>query len=550
MKKFKFLLLSSCILGGVTFAQSSQAQEVGPIIQKGAYNATSRSFDVTVREASNGKAIKTVDVAVWSEENGQDDIKWYSSSAISQGQTSVRFNLANHSNRAGNYNTHAYVTFADGKKTGYVLENTKVDPTHPKITLGGGNVSLTSEVNAPSNGHLMTAIWSEENGQDDIKWYTTDGNGLASAPLANHKGYGTYQAHTYLHQNGKMTPVAIQSFLIDRPNISTQVVQVSDKIYDVMISNVPDYISTIWVPTWSDVNGQDDVKWYQAQKIGTNTYKQRIHLENHGYDFGHYSVHVYGENTLLGKKEGYAVTPGFQVSSISGLENPQVSFSSSGTNQFTVSVAETLMSKKVTALKLQVSSRTNAQLSQQFETKSVGYGKASIAVNLATLTNTADRFGLVATVLYSDNSSTNFPLSDQNFVPQVQTQVTSQPAKPRITAYINEANTYPVGQCTWGVKELAPWIPNWLGNATGWAVNARAKGFSIGNTPKVGSIVVWPNEAGGYGHVAYVTHVESATRIQVKEANYAGKQYIGNFRGWFNPLASYWGGSVSYIYPD
>ena len=50
--------------------------------------------------------------------------------------------------------------------------------------------------------------------------------------------------------------------------------------------------------------------------------------------------------------------------------------------------------------------------------------------------------------------------------------------------------------------------------------------------------------------MAYVTHVESATRIQVKEANYAGKQYIGNFRGWFNPLASYWGGSVSYIYPD
>ncbi len=123
-------------------------------------------------------------------------------------------------------------------------------------------------------------------------------------------------------------------------------------------------------------------------------------------------------------------------------------------------------------------------------------------------------------------------------------------ASPRITTYINETNTYPVGQCTWGVKSLAPWIPNWLGNAGGWAVNARAKGFRVGTTPRVGSIVVWPHDGGGYGHVAYVTHVSSNTRIQVKEANYAGKHYIGNFRGWFNPLDSFWGGDVSYIYPD
>ncbi len=121
---------------------------------------------------------------------------------------------------------------------------------------------------------------------------------------------------------------------------------------------------------------------------------------------------------------------------------------------------------------------------------------------------------------------------------------------PRITTYINETNTYPVGQCTWAVKSLAPWIPNWLGNAGGWATNAKAKGFRTGSTPRVGSIAVWPNDGGGYGHVAYVTDVASNTRIQVKESNYAGNQYIANFRGWFNPLDSFWGGSVTYIYPD
>ena len=67
-----------------------------------------------------------------------------------------------------------------------------------------------------------------------------------------------------------------------------------------------------------------------------------------------------------------------------------------------------------------------------------------------------------------------------------------------------------------------------------------------GSTPQVGAIICWTD--GGYGHVGVVTHVESTTRIQIKESNYAGKQYIGNFRGWFNPYAA-GQGAVSYIYP-
>ena len=122
--------------------------------------------------------------------------------------------------------------------------------------------------------------------------------------------------------------------------------------------------------------------------------------------------------------------------------------------------------------------------------------------------------------------------------------------KPSITTYINETNTYPVGQCTWAVKSLAPWIPNWLGNAGGWATNARAKGFRTGSTPRVGAIAVWPNDGDGYGHVAYVTDVASVTRIQVKESNY-WKSIHSEFPWFgFNPLDSFWGGSVTYIYPD
>lgn len=107
-------------------------------------------------------------------------------------------------------------------------------------------------------------------------------------------------------------------------------------------------------------------------------------------------------------------------------------------------------------------------------------------------------------------------------------------------------NSFPVGQCTWGVKELAPWVNNWWGNAKDWAANAVAyNGYSIGDTPVVGSIAVW--DGGSYGHVAYVTDVQSATSIQVLESNYLGQQQIGNYRGFFDPTTAQ--GKVTYIYP-
>ena len=110
-------------------------------------------------------------------------------------------------------------------------------------------------------------------------------------------------------------------------------------------------------------------------------------------------------------------------------------------------------------------------------------------------------------------------------------------------------NTYPVGQCTWGVKSLAPWAGNNWGNAKNWIASAQAAGHSVGTTPVAGAIAVWPNDGGGYGHVAYVTSASGANSIQVMESNYAGNMSIGNYRGTFDPTSSAHGGSVYYIYP-
>lgn len=112
------------------------------------------------------------------------------------------------------------------------------------------------------------------------------------------------------------------------------------------------------------------------------------------------------------------------------------------------------------------------------------------------------------------------------------------------------ANSYPTGQCTWGVKSLAPWVGDYWGNAGQWIQSAQAAGFRTGTKPVPGAVAVWPSDGGGYGHVAYVTDVQSETSIQVSESNYAGNMYIGNFRGWFNPQATWSGSEVYYIYPN
>nr|WP_281734431.1 GBS Bsp-like repeat-containing protein [Streptococcus lutetiensis] len=546
MNKIKSALLSIAVLSMAFLTNSAMAdQQSDALVTKTPFDEVSKSFEVMSQKTKNCKDITRIDVAVWSEENGQDDLKWYNTTDVINGQAKVKVNLADYGNRAGSYITHVYTTYSDGRVSGTALESLKISPKAPQVSVKNGALQLSTDINAPSNGTIKYAVWSEENDQNDLIWYDDYGKGITRVDLNNHKGYGRYFVHTYLAQDGKLTAINGQDIIIDKQEISYQIVQTSDKTYDVLINDVPEYITSITVPVWSTVNNQDDLKWYKATKVGDNSYKATIQLSNHGFDTGTYGVHIYGDNSITNSFEALSGTPGFHVDQISGLENPEVGISNVNTENglFKVNVMEKAVSKRVSKLKVQVTSKSNSQKTKTYEAGTSSYGKISQSIDLKSINNQADTFSVVATVIYSDNLTATFNLSDQNYKP-------SATQSPRITTYINETNTYPVGQCTWAVKSLAPWIPNWLGNAGGWAVNARAKGFRVGTTPRVGSIVVWPHDGNGYGHVAYVTDVSSNTRIQVKESNYAGKQYIANFRGWFNPLDSFWGGDVSYIYPD
>lgn len=128
-----------------------------------------------------------------------------------------------------------------------------------------------------------------------------------------------------------------------------------------------------------------------------------------------------------------------------------------------------------------------------------------------------------------------------------QTQAAAAPvATTSRPTYSTSASSYPVGECTWGAKTLAPWAGDYWGNGGQWAASAAAAGFRTGSQPQVGAIACWND--GGYGHVAVVTAVQSTTSIQVSESNYNGIRSIGNYRGWFNPTTAQ--GTVTYIYPN
>ena len=91
---------------------------------------------------------------------------------------------------------------------------------------------------------------------------------------------------------------------------------------------------------------------------------------------------------------------------------------------------------------------------------------------------------------------------------QLQQQKQRLPAAPAVTqsvaranrpVYSSSASSYPVGQCTWGAKTLAPWAGDYWGNGGQWSASAAAAGFRVGSQPEVGAIACWTD--GGYGHV-------------------------------------------------
>ena len=110
-------------------------------------NMTENGFDVVITDVSGaGKAIQEVLVPVWSDKDGQDDLKWPSASKQADGSYKTHVSISDHKNNHGDYTVHLYYKI-DGKLQGVGGTHTSVpvlqDLSHQLTNNGSYSVSYT-----------------------------------------------------------------------------------------------------------------------------------------------------------------------------------------------------------------------------------------------------------------------------------------------------------------------------------------------------------------------------------------------------------------------
>lgn len=191
------------------------------------HNSTQGTLQVVISETETSKNIGSVQVAAWSDAE-QKNLHWYGSSSIVNGKVVITVDEKYHHNITGDYTVHVYVKTTDGEVIGYNLgtyafNNTQTTSATTTTYKGTGVYGITVS-GVYSNGTIKYAVWSDTNGQDDIRWYDATTVGTTATGLlnvANHSGTGTYHIHVYQSDNGKMFFLNSTSFTVKRTNYDT-----------------------------------------------------------------------------------------------------------------------------------------------------------------------------------------------------------------------------------------------------------------------------------------------------------------------------------------
>lgn len=347
-------------LVGLSATSFSRQDNRGPAqIAVTDYRENKTDFMVNVTNQSNTKPIKAVRIAVWSETKGQDDLKWYQPTVTAQG-ASQRISIANHSNTSDQYIVHVYTDYQDGSTVGTDLGKYKITKPDEKqevrtqLTADGIALVLDSTT-VRDYRQVRFAVWSDQQGQDDLKWYPADANGKALAHYTNHKGYGVYHIHTYENQNGKMVALADNTLTVARPAVTAAISPISATQYRVTVSNVAPYLTDVTIPVWSDAKGQDDLKWYSAKKQADGSYELLVSINDHQKTSGQYQVHIYAKSKLEGNRlVGISATEGFNVSEAVTDASIKVANHRPGEGTLDVVIESTKDSKTVRSAKVAV----------------------------------------------------------------------------------------------------------------------------------------------------------------------------------------------------
>ncbi len=277
-------------------------------------NSETGTFDAVVRDVVSPNGLKEVLVPTWSNQNGQDDLVWHKAIRQSDGSYRATIKVSDHKNDTGKYNIHVHFIDADNHRR-YVTETvTEVQQVKPSGTLTiennnsetGTFDAVVRDVVSP-NGlkEVLVPTWSNQNGQDDLVWHKairqSDGSYRATIKASDHKNdTGKFNVHIYyVDQNNKKNYITETVTEVRQARRSgTLLIQNNDKdkgTFDVIIKDVysPKGVRTVQVPTWSDKDGQDDLRWYEATRQANGDYKVSVKASDHKNSTGKYHVHLY-----------------------------------------------------------------------------------------------------------------------------------------------------------------------------------------------------------------------------------------------------------------
>lgn len=172
-------------------------------------------------------------------------------------------------------------------------------------TLGSFDVVI-SNVKAPNGVQTVSVpIWSEINGQDDIIWYKAtrqaDGSYRVTIKATDHKNsLGNYRADVYIVDNANQRHYVTETIVDVKHNKPVGAISVVNNnkdtgTFDVIISDVYSSkgVRTVQVPIWSEKDGQDDIRWYEATRQANGTYTVNVQATSHKNSIGLYNIHLY-----------------------------------------------------------------------------------------------------------------------------------------------------------------------------------------------------------------------------------------------------------------
>ena len=277
-------------------------------------NAKAGTFDAVITNISAPLGVKEVLVPSWSLENGQDDLIWHKATKQNDGSYRVTIKASEHKGNKGNYRADAYIVDNSNNRH-YIAEKVvSVDYARPSgvLTIENNNTAagtfdaVVRNIVAPTGlKEVLVPSWSLAGGQDDLIWHKAtrqaDGSYRVTIKATDHKNStGKYRADAYIVDDSNkrfyLTEKVVE-VTQTRPSASLFIENNNADLgtFDAVIRNIvaPNGVKEVLVPSWSLVNGQDDLVWHKASRQSDGSYRVTIKASDHKNSLGNYRADVY-----------------------------------------------------------------------------------------------------------------------------------------------------------------------------------------------------------------------------------------------------------------